>query len=205
MMLERKHRQRNLRSVHAITCREARRYAPGRVLIVAQARIEEALRKMGNLPRNVELGHHNGVRGRDEWGPSAFDSGVRALVVIGRTMPSSMAIAQMAEAMTGNAMPTQQYARTTAWRELADGTTDACEAVSYPDPSWRARLRVAGCEAEVVQIIGRARGVNRTADSPVDVLVLTDVPLPLPVELIDVATLDPSPADRMLAHGGVLC
>ncbi len=33
-----------------------------------------------------------------------------------------------------------------------------------------------------MQIIGRARGVNRTKDNPVDVLVMTNAPLPIPVE-----------------------
>ena len=73
----------------------------------------------------------------------------------------------------------------------------------YPDPVCEA-LRWQACEAEVMQIIGRARGVNRSPDNPVDVLVLTDTPLPLPVTLISAATLDPSPSDLMLAAGGVV-
>jgi putative DNA primase/helicase len=193
---ERHHRERNLSRVHAIICREARLHA-GRVLVVVQQRIEEALREVGNLPGNLELAHHNGVRGRDEWGD------VAALVVVGRTMPPSGSIARMAEALTSQAMPVRSYERVAAWREQADGTAQGCEALAYPDPIGEA-LRWQTCEAEVVQIIGRARGVNRTAGNPVDVLVLTDTPLPLPVELIPAASLEPSPVDRMLAAGGVV-
>jgi putative DNA primase/helicase len=59
-------------------------------------------------------------------------------------------------------------------------------------------------EGELIQIIGRARGVNRTAANPVDVLVLTSTPLPIPVErLITASDIDPSPADVMMAAGGV--
>jgi hypothetical protein len=59
-------------------------------------------------------------------------------------------------------------------------------------------------EGQLVQIIGRARGVNRTEDNPVDILVMTNAPLPIPVErLISAADLDPSPADLMMAAGGV--
>jgi putative DNA primase/helicase len=199
---ERRHRQRNLRDLHAIVCRAARRHA-GRVLVVAQERIEEALQAAGNLPRNIEWGHHNGVRGRDVWGPNGKDGGVATLIVVGRTMPPSTAIARMGEALTGQAMPARQYERGMAWRELADGSAQRCEAMRYPDPVGEA-LRWQACEAEVMQIIGRARGVNRGLDNPVDVLVLTDTPLPLPVTLIQAATLDPSPDDLMLAAGGVV-
>jgi putative DNA primase/helicase len=199
---ERRHRQRNSRDLHAIVCQAARRRA-GRVLVVAQERIEEALQAAGNLPGNIEWGHHNGVRGRDVWGPNGKDGGVATLIVVGRTMPPSTAIARMGEALTGQAMPARQYERGTAWRELADGSARRCEAMRYPDPVGEA-LRWQACEAEVMQIIGRARGVNRGPDNPVGVLVLTDTPLPLPVTLISAATLDPSPADLMLAAGGVV-
>jgi hypothetical protein len=60
------------------------------------------------------------------------------------------------------------------------------------------------CEGELLQIIGRGRGVNRTAANPLAVLVLTDIPLPLPVdELVAWDVLAPSPADLMLSTGGV--
>jgi putative DNA primase/helicase len=194
---ERRHRERNMREVHAIICREARYYAPGRVLVVVQLRIVEALLDIGNLPGNIELAHHNGIRGRDGWGD------VCSLMVIGRTMPPSSTIARMTEALTGTAMPERGYNRAPAWRELAHGTPEACEAWAYPDPIGEA-LRWQACEAEVVQIIGRARGVNRTASNPVEVLVLTDLPLPLPVEPIQMSALELSLADRMLAAGGVV-
>jgi putative DNA primase/helicase len=59
------------------------------------------------------------------------------------------------------------------------------------------------CEGEVLQIIGRGRGVNRTAANPLDVWVLTDVVLPIPVEPIRNADLAPSVDDLMLAEGGI--
>ena len=59
-------------------------------------------------------------------------------------------------------------------------------------------------ESEIVQIIGRARGCNRTEANPVDVWVLGNMPLPLPVNrLISASDLTPSPGDLMAAEGGV--
>ena len=56
------------------------------------------------------------------------------------------------------------YERADAVRELADGV-------------------------KLVQIIGRGRGVNRTADNPLDMLAMTDVPLPM-AKTINAAALD---------------
>ena len=40
-------------------------------------------------------------------------------------------------------------------------------------------VRAAICDDQVIQVVGRGRGVNRTADDPLDVHVLADVALPL--------------------------
>ena len=60
---ESQRRTNRLHELRAILVREARRYAPGRVLVVLQKRIKEALAELGNLPPNVELAHHNAVEG----------------------------------------------------------------------------------------------------------------------------------------------
>ena len=47
--------------------------------------------------------------------------------------------------------------------------------------------------------------VNRTAANPLDVLVLTDLALPVPLNgTLDAAKLEPNVADRMLAAGGIV-
>jgi hypothetical protein len=52
-------------------------------------------------------------------------------------------------------------------------------------------------EGEVIQAIGRARGANRTAADPVEVLVMTDVVLPFDVEPMEAADLDPRPTELL--------
>ena len=57
---------------------------------------------------------------------------------------------------------------------------------------------------ELQQIIGRGRGLWRTADNPLHVLVLTDVPLDMPVEeLTTDAAERPSFEDRQIAVGAI--
>ena len=195
---EAKARKRTLAAVHARVVAEARRHAPGMVLVVAQKKIRHALTAMGNLPGNVALAHHNAVSGRDQW------KDARGIVIIGRTQPRPEVVQSLAEAMTGIALAPLNgwYPRADADREMADGSTMPAEADRHPDPLAE-RIRWQICEAELVQIIGRGRGVNRTAETPLDVLLMTDVPLPLPLaETLQSRDLDPTPVERMLAAGG---
>jgi hypothetical protein len=56
------------------------------------------------------------------------------------------------------------------------------------------------CEAELVQAIGRGRGVNRTAESPLDVDILADVVLPVTVDEVQEWTA-PGLEVEMVAEG----
>jgi putative DNA primase/helicase len=66
------------------------------------------------------------------------------------------------------------------------------------------RIRARICGGEIIQAIGRGRGVNRTPQTPLEVLVLGDVILPVAVdEFLPDEALNPTPIDLMLAEGGV--
>ena len=196
---------RGLRAVHATICREARRYAPGRVLAVVQKDVEDLLPTIGPLPANLELAHHNAVAGKDGWGPGPGRKGVVAQIVVGRTAPSPSIVESMAEAVTGAAVDRIQgwYPKAEAAREMTDGTYRPAEADQHPDPVAEA-IRWSITEGQLVQILGRPRGVNRTDSNRVDILVMTNAPLPVPVEmLVSADDLAPSPDDLQMAAGGV--
>jgi putative DNA primase/helicase len=196
---------KHLRDLHAIICREARRVGPQRVLVVVQKEIEVKLPNCGPLPVNIELAHHNDIAGRDEWGPGPDRPGVGLLIVVGRTACPPVGVERQAEALTGKAVTPLPgwYAKADATREMADGTTQPSAADQHPDAVGEA-IRWQIAEGELVQIIGRARGVNRGPTNPAHILLMTDAPVPVPVlETITAAELDPSPIDLMLAKGGV--
>jgi putative DNA primase/helicase len=196
---ERRIRTRHLRALHATIAAVGRSYAPGRVLAVVQKSIEESLLGLGMLSSNVVTAHHNATRGRDCWGD------VAAQVIVGRCAPPPQAVERMAEALTGRAVVPLEgwYPKVATVREMAAGTTQATEADRHPDPVCEA-IRWQVCEGELVQIVGRARGVNRSEADPVDVILMTDVVLPLPLAgTLRAADLTPSPADLMLAAGGL--
>lgn len=189
---ERHRRKRNLARLRVQLHAEARRHA-GQVLVICNKRIKERLRELG-MPANVDLAHFNALRGLDRWRDCA------AVVVVGWTLPHAAALERQASAITGSALPSTGYQRAEARRELADGTGILSETWQHPDPLVEA-LRWSACNAELIQAIGRGRGVQRTAANPLDVLLLTDTPIPFPVELVPLDA--PSPAEVQLAHGPV--
>lgn len=174
------------------------RTTSGTVLVVMQKAVETAMLELGPLPDNVSTGHHNALRGSNE------HEHVRVLIVIGRTQPPPQAVEQMREALSGEGIQRSEgyYPQADAIREGADGKAELVSADRHPDPLAEA-IRWQICEGELIQLIGRGRGVNRTAADPLDVFVLTDVPLPLPVDRIITANdLELTIAEAQLAAGG---
>lgn len=192
-------RRKRLRNVHAFIARIARQSAPGRVLVVAQKAVRTALEAIGGLPPNVTWAHHNAVAGLNTW------RDVRAEIVIGRTQPPPEAVEAMAEALTGVAVAPLRgwYERHDAKRLDQNGRLTLAEADRHPNPIAES-FRRSACGGGLLQIIGRPRGIDRTAADPVDIYVLTDIVLDLPIDgILTKADLDPSPDDKMLATGGI--
>jgi hypothetical protein len=62
-------------------------------------------------------------------------------------------------------------------RRMTDGTGRAVGAVAYHPDALAEAVRWASCEAELVQAIGRGRGIHRTAANPLKVVLMTSAPL----------------------------
>jgi putative DNA primase/helicase len=97
-------------------------------------------------------------------------------------------------ATTGN-----WYDRIKRGIRLADGSGIAVEADQHPDPMAEA-VRYQICEAELMQALGRARGVNRTAETPLTVDILADVCLPITVNEV-IPWTEPSATVEMAIEG----
>ncbi|MGD0108722.1 MAG: toprim domain-containing protein [Rhodopila sp.] len=198
---ERRRRTNNLARLHLTLAIEVRRRPVGRILIAAQKRTKERLIALGELGPRVVWIHYGAVTGSDEF------KDVRHVIAIGRLLPPPVTMERQAEALTGatvDPLP-EWYPRRDATYLMADGTRVATESDFHPNPVAEA-FRWRTCEGELIQTIERARGVNRETDAErVDVLLLTDVPLPLPIDrLISAEELQPRIEDRMLAEGGVV-
>lgn len=103
---------------------------------------------------------------------------VRAIIVVGRPLPDEKDIQRQAERMAGRPL-------------------------DQDDPLVKA-VRWSICEAELLQVIARARGIRRTEANPLDVLLLGDVPLPLKIDTVaSWEQARPHPLELLAARGVV--
>jgi hypothetical protein len=194
-----KARAKALRKLRAVIIREITR-ARGKAAVISNKAVIEELR----LPKHVPTLWFNATAGRDHL------RDVDLLIVIGRPSAKPVNIERMASALTG-APPEQSlgdgwYPKADASRRIKEptGETEIPASVDrHPDATCEA-LRALIASGEVEQAIGRARGVGRSQDAPVDVLVLTDVLLDAAVdELLTDDWLAPSLDDLQMAAGGI--
>ncbi len=196
---DQKRTERHLRDLHAYVQRKAREHDGGQVLVVAQERVEAALAAYRFRP-NVELRHFNALRGLNAYSAHA------CLIVIGRPLPAAPAIEAEAAALTNEAPVARPeagwwYDRVRAGVRRRDGGMDALTTPIHPDPFCE-QLRRQVCEDELVQVIGRLRGINRGPDEPAEVVLLNDIVLPVTLDAIQSwETAAPDPLDLQLAHG----
>ncbi len=115
-----------------------------------------------DLP-GVQTAHFGATAGRDEW------RDVRHLFIIGRPMASPEDTRRLAAALTGWPVSAEMPGLVTAAATMRDGTKAEIEVRRYLDPDLEA-VRASITDADVVQNIGRGRGVNRTEETPLDSL-----------------------------------
>jgi hypothetical protein len=86
---------------------------------------------------------------------------------------------------------------------MTDGSFRPAETDRHPNPVAEA-IRWGIVEAQLLQAVGRGRGCNRKADNPIDILIMTNAPIPLPIQqMISDADLKPSIHDLQMAAGGI--
>jgi len=207
-----------VRKLMARIRREIRPYR--RILVVSQKPVIAALRDHaettpGGWPDKIATAHFNAVSGLNAWGPGPGGDGVDLVIVIGRLYPPALDIERQAEALTGEPIERIErdgnkpvyFPRQAARYLMADGSSRVIEDKRqyHPDETASALLH-SSMTGEIVQAIGRARGVRRTEANPCRVLVMSDVPLPLPInELIENASHAPDVFEEMASVGGIVC
>jgi hypothetical protein len=176
------------------------------VLAAMPLRTEQALEhwfnQHGGMPAGLAIRHFNKLRGQDGFG------GVRCLIMISRPQPPTHELERIAWTLSGvrgTPVPNGKLPEVPAAYLMADGSGRQASAVRHPDP-WAERVRVALCDTELVQAEGRARALRRTPDRPLAMEILTDIPLPLPIDQLitaDDALADSHPARWLVAVGVV--
>jgi hypothetical protein len=182
--------QRRLADVVTQVEWRARIMTPGRTLVITHKAIEESF---AGLP-DVDTAHFNAIAGLDIY------KDVAQLIVVGRPLPGSEDLGIMAGTLFGEDTA-GEYGFDMIGLPLRTGRTFPVKAIRHSDPAGEL-LRAAICDDELLQAIGRGRGINRTADTPLHIILMADVALPLVID--DVQSwelLRPDVLQKMLLAG----
>lgn len=139
-------------------------------------------------------GHFKAIAGLD------FFKDVALLIVIGRPLPGSDELAKLTSAYFGH-LPKGEYQTVRRGLLMRDGSRGAVSVIEHEDPTGEL-MRAAVCDDEVIQAIGRGRGVNRTIENPLEVQLLADVALPMVHDrVVPWDSMKPDSIQRMLLAG----
>jgi len=204
---EQKTAKRHLRDFLAYIALRARHChragAKADLLVIGQKAAIDVLRAAG-LPPRVDAVHFNGLSGLDCWGD------VGAVMILGRTLPAPATVEAISAALSGR-MPISETTQTGWWYgscekriRLEGGKTHATMGEFHAEPTVEA-IRWSICEAELIQAMGRGRGVNRSVETQLVIDLLTDTVLPVTVnEVLTWSDVRPSRRDLMAVRGVVL-
>jgi putative DNA primase/helicase len=195
----------NLERVRRLLEVRSREVWPGKLLVICQLDLEMALINTRKVPQNVELQHFKNHSGENKW------RDVPGLMTIGRTEPGVREVERIARALFGvdiaeiepNVSGSVMWPAADGRINLRDGTSVAVQSSRHPDPHVD-EIRQQICEAELMQAIGRGRGDDRTEANPLQIDILTNVPLPLVAdEALAWKEIQPSLVKVMWARGAL--
>ena len=193
---EEKRKRNNARKLARLT--EVAAAGRTSVGLVTYKATEEEIADM--LPANVTTGHFNGTRGRNLW------EDTDAFIIAGRPQPSEGETEWLAEALFWRdpvEITPGRFGETASGYITREREVYA-EAVAHPDPIVEA-VRWQICEGELVQNFARPRPIRREEGRPVEILILTNVPLAVPVDhLTTWEELVPDRLEVVAARGVVL-
>jgi putative DNA primase/helicase len=148
-------------------------------LVVCHKDVEHAFTDI----TNVKTLHHGSVAGDDDF------HGIDSLFVVGGPFAPPGETRKLAQAEARCRILYGKPVRTPCsvtldhpFLEHATGVQ--IERLAYADPRMQ-RVHEGVYDAGIIQAVGRARGLNRGENNPVDIFVYANLPLPLPVTTIE--------------------
>ena len=165
---------------------------PIKILIACSKTVEAELQQLG-LPAKCEIIHYGAGTGSNKF------SVVPCILVIGRIeIPIKQAELQAALL---DERPLDTPAKNYPKRQV-NVKKQTIPAYYHPDPLTE-EIRRNWNEGEILQAIGRGRAIRRTASNPLDVILLTNVPLPIEEQHLTLTTwkdIQPTLLEVLLAQ-----
>ncbi len=162
----------------------------GKTLVITYKACEASF---AGIP-GVETGHFNAIAGLDRF------RDVDRLIIIGRPLPGDRDLVPICGALFGKRITgTYTTALTSVW--MRDGMKRAVRTLRHQD-TLAEDVRQAICDDEVLQALGRGRGVNRSTHNPIEIHVLGNLALPIAYDsVVSWETVRPDIMQRMLMAG----
>jgi len=169
---------------------------PVKILVVCSQTNEREFKERG-LPEGVETLHYGAVTGLNRY------EAVPCIVLAGRLeLPINEAEIQAARLCgSGWKKPLSNYPKRSVLVK-----EKSVSAYYHPDDLTE-EIRRSWNEDQLIQAIGRGRAVRRTRSNPLDVLILTSVPLPLEPACLSLSTwadIQPSKLEVILSMNGIV-
>jgi putative DNA primase/helicase len=151
-----------------------------KILFITNKGIEEKLLAHPGFPDEVATMHYGAISGIDVF------KCIPAVVIAGRLQLPLHKAENIGELLCGDEIlsdPNQEYYPTRNRQLISNSQEITVSADYHPDPIVNA-VRESKTEGEIIQAIGRARAIRRDENNPLEILILTNVPLPIPLDLI---------------------
>jgi putative DNA primase/helicase len=189
------------KKVADLVARARRHLAAGKaVLVICHEQIEDVFKALPEA-RPVEDGlpqlrvlHHGDYAGDDDHGD------VDVVMHIGGPFATARQIAELATARFGVPVPIAKPVRVPCVALMEDGTGVQFERMGYEHPAAQFVHEGIYDTSPIQGALGRGRGINRTAETPLEIEVFGNMPLPVP--LASLSRWRPSREPDLLARGG---
>jgi|GEM_PF-2119523 len=173
------------------------------VLVITYKATAAAL-EAGRLPSNVDVAYLGNLTGLDRW------RGVAGLILAGSGFIGVDDVERRAELLKGSPVDALEscfgdwYAKEiVGGRRRGSDFGPGLPRYFHSDRMAEA-VRWSMVEGELIQAIGRGRGIRRAAADPLDVTILCNVPLPFEADFTTWREVLPQPCELMAARGVVL-
>jgi putative DNA primase/helicase len=178
----------------------ANEFFSGEVVVITNMETENSLREWP-AATNVVFTHYNATSGLDRY------RGVSCIITIGRPLPRPDVVEDLAKAVYSEfpeSIVDGWYETGLKVISLRNGKGVEVRSSMHQDPNAQSILN-AITETELVQAIGRGRGVNRGEKDPLQIDILTNVALPIVVdEVCRWKDVRPRIPDQMVLRGVIL-
>ena len=176
---------------------------PVKLLLISNKAVINALKDIG-LPPEVTTLHFGATSGIDAYGS------VPSLLIVGRMQIAPKDAEHLASLLSGLKVKSVvqntngYYPESSKEVSLIGQPNALLKSPFHPDPLVE-EVRWSKSEGELLQAIGRARAIRRTKDNPLEINILTNVPLPIEINYLSTwGDMVPTELESVLADRGAV-